>query len=92
MAFRMMNDAREAEDVLQEGFTYIWWKANNYDPARSTAYAWAMMIRNKAIDRLRARQRGDRLREKVTSGAGFFAERDDSWFSDGSRKNSSSKD
>ena len=50
------------------------------------------MIRNKAIDRLRARQRGDRLREKVTSGAGFFAERDDSWFSDGSRKNSSSKD
>jgi len=78
MAFRMMNDAKEAEDVLQEGFTYIWRKANNYDPARSTAYAWAVMIRNKAIDRLRARQRGDRLREKVTSGAGFFAERDDS--------------
>jgi RNA polymerase sigma-70 factor (ECF subfamily) len=79
MAFRMMNDAKEAEDVLQEGFTYIWRKANNYDPARSSAYAWAVMIvRNKAIDRLRARQRGDRLREKVTSEAGFFAERDDS--------------
>jgi RNA polymerase sigma-70 factor (ECF subfamily) len=79
MAFRMMNDAKEAEDVLQEGFTYIWRKANNYDPARSSAYAWAVMIvRNKAIDRLRARQRGDRLREKVTSEAGSFAERDDS--------------
>jgi RNA polymerase sigma-70 factor (ECF subfamily) len=79
MAFRMMNDAKEAEDVLQEGFTYIWRKANNYDPARSSAYAWAVMIvRNKTIDRLRARQRGDRLREKVTSEAGFFAERDDS--------------
>jgi len=79
MAFRMMNDAKEAEDVLQEGFTYIWRKANNYDPARSSAYAWAVMIvRNKAIDRLRARQRGHRLREKVTSEAGFFAERDDS--------------
>jgi RNA polymerase sigma-70 factor, ECF subfamily len=79
MAFRMMNDAKEAEDVLQEGFTYIWRKANNYDPARSSAYAWAVMIvRNKAIDRLRARQRGDRLREKVTSETGFFAERDDS--------------
>jgi RNA polymerase sigma-70 factor (ECF subfamily) len=79
MAFRMMNDAKEAEDVLQEGFTYIWRKANNYDPARSSAYAWAVMIvRNKAIDRLRARQRGNRLREKVTSETGFFAERDDS--------------
>jgi RNA polymerase sigma-70 factor, ECF subfamily len=79
MAFRMMNDAKEAEDVLQEGFTYIWRKANNYDSARSSAYAWAVMIvRNKAIDRLRARQRGDWLREKVTSEAGFFAQRDDS--------------
>jgi len=79
MAFRMMNDAKEAEDVLQEGFTYIWQKASNYDPSRSSAYAWAVMIvRNKAIDRLRARQRGDRLREKVTNESGFFAERDDS--------------
>jgi RNA polymerase sigma-70 factor (ECF subfamily) len=79
MAFRMMNDAKEAEDVLQEGFTYIWRKANSYDPARSSAYAWAVMIvRNKAIDKLRARQRSDRLREKVTSEAGFFSERDES--------------
>ena len=23
LAYRMMNDAKEAEDVLQEGFTYI---------------------------------------------------------------------
>jgi RNA polymerase sigma-70 factor (ECF subfamily) len=79
MAFRMMNDAKEAEDVLQEGFTYIWRKANTYDPDRSSAYAWAVMIvRNKAIDRLRARQRGERLREKVTSEAGLFAEQVDS--------------
>jgi RNA polymerase sigma-70 factor (ECF subfamily) len=78
MAFRMMNDAKEAEDVLQEGFTYIWRKANAYDPARSSAYAWAVMIvRNKAIDKLRTRQRGERLRERVTSEAELFAEQDD---------------
>jgi RNA polymerase sigma-70 factor, ECF subfamily len=78
MAFRMMNDAKEAEDVLQEGFTYIWRKASTYDPGRSSAYAWAVMIvRNKAIDRLRARQRGEKLREKVTSQAGLFAEQID---------------
>jgi RNA polymerase sigma-70 factor, ECF subfamily len=78
MAFRMMNDAKEAEDVLQEGFTYIWRKANTYDPGRSSAFAWAVMIvRNKAIDRLRARQRGERLREKVTSEAGLYADQVD---------------
>jgi RNA polymerase sigma-70 factor (ECF subfamily) len=66
MAYRMMNDAKEAEDVLQEGFTYIWRRAGSYDPKRSTAFAWAVMIvRNKAIDRLRVRQRGERLRERA---------------------------
>src|SRR5215471_17389113 len=66
LAYRMMNDAKEAEDVLQEGFTYIWRRAGSYDPTRSTPFAWAVMIvRNKAIDRLRVRQRGERLRERV---------------------------
>jgi RNA polymerase sigma-70 factor (ECF subfamily) len=36
-----------------------------------------MIVRNKAIDRLRSRQRNERLQEKVTSEAGFFAEQDD---------------
>jgi RNA polymerase sigma-70 factor (ECF subfamily) len=66
LAYRMMNDAKEAEDVLQEGFTYVWRKAGSYDPTRSTPFAWMVMIvRNKAIDRLRVRQRGERLREKA---------------------------
>jgi RNA polymerase sigma-70 factor, ECF subfamily len=66
MAYRMMNDAKEAEDVLQEGFTYIWRKAGSFDPSRSTPFAWAVMIvRNKAIDRLRVRQRSERLRERA---------------------------
>jgi RNA polymerase sigma-70 factor (ECF subfamily) len=68
MAQRMLNDAKEAEDVLQEGFTYIWRKAPAYDPKRSSPFAWAVMItRNKAIDRLRVRQRMERLRGKVTN-------------------------
>jgi RNA polymerase sigma-70 factor (ECF subfamily) len=76
MAYRMMNDAKEAEDVLQEGFTYIWRRAGSFDPARSTAFAWAVMIvRNKAIDRLRVRQRGERLRERAEQS--FVLERDE---------------
>jgi RNA polymerase sigma-70 factor, ECF subfamily len=52
---------------LQEGFTYIWQKAGTYDPTRSSPFAWAVMItRNKVIDRLRARERIEKLREKFT--------------------------
>jgi RNA polymerase sigma-70 factor, ECF subfamily len=78
MAFRMMNDAKEAEDVLQEGFTYIWRKASSYDSSRSSPFAWAVMIvRNKAIDRLRVRQRLERLRDKVTTEGTFYQEKDE---------------
>jgi RNA polymerase sigma-70 factor, ECF subfamily len=78
MAFRMMNDAKEAEDVLQEGFTYIWRKAGTYDPNRSSPFAWAAMItRNKAIDRLRVRQRIEKLRERVTAEESFYQNKDE---------------
>jgi RNA polymerase sigma-70 factor (ECF subfamily) len=78
MAFRMMNDAKEAEDVLQEGFTYIWRKAASYDSSRSTPFAWAVMIvRNKAIDRLRVRQRQERLHDRVNTEGAFFQEKDE---------------
>jgi RNA polymerase sigma-70 factor (ECF subfamily) len=78
MAFRMTNDAKEAEDVLQEGFTYIWRKAGTYDPNRSSPFAWAVMItRNKAIDRLRVRQRIEKLRERVTAEETFYQNRDE---------------
>jgi RNA polymerase sigma-70 factor, ECF subfamily len=42
VAFRMMNDAAEAEDVLQDGFTYIWRRAGSYDPSLSSTFAWAV--------------------------------------------------
>ena len=65
--FKMTRDEKEAEDVLQEGFAHIWRRAVTYDPARSAPFTWAVMIlRNKAIDRLRVRQRLDRTIEKAT--------------------------
>ena len=70
MALRMLNDAAEAEDVLQEGFTYIWRKAPSFDSSRSSVFAWAVLIvRHKAIDKLRIRQRDERLREAATGAA-----------------------
>jgi RNA polymerase sigma-70 factor, ECF subfamily len=78
MAFRMMNDRGDAEDVLQESMTYIWRKANAFDSSRRSAFAWAIMIvRNKAIDKLRARRRGERLQERVKGSSDLISDRDD---------------
>ena len=52
---RLLPDRSEAEDVLQEVFTTIWHKAEQFDPDRAGAMAWmAMIARNRAIDRLRS--------------------------------------
>jgi RNA polymerase sigma-70 factor (ECF subfamily) len=66
LALRILNDVKEAEDVLQEGFASIWRRAASFDAERSSPFAWAVMIvRHKAIDKLRIRQRFDRLTERV---------------------------
>jgi RNA polymerase sigma-70 factor (ECF subfamily) len=66
VATRILNDAGEAEDVLQETFTQLWEKAGNFDPKLGKASSWvATMTRNKAIDRIRASQRRNRLAEEA---------------------------
>jgi RNA polymerase sigma-70 factor (ECF subfamily) len=66
LILKMVRDEKEAEDVLQEGFTHVWRRATTYDPKRSSAFTWAVMVfRHKAIDRLRSRQRRERLTERA---------------------------
>lgn len=55
VCLRLLPDRAEAEDVLQEVFTSIWHKAEQFDPTRASAMTWmAMIARNRAIDRLRS--------------------------------------
>lgn len=66
LVFKILNDSRETEDVLQEGFAQIWKKAGTYDGTRSSAFTWAVMImRNKAIDHIRSRRRQARVVEEA---------------------------
>lgn len=59
IALRMLSNRTLADDVLQEAFVLIWRKAGQFQPARGTASAWTTTIlRNCAIDRLRAEKRG----------------------------------
>jgi RNA polymerase sigma-70 factor (ECF subfamily) len=67
IAVKVLNDAKEAEDVLQEVFMQIWDKASAYDPLLGKPTSWAVTLtRNKAIDRIRAAQRRSKLIEQAT--------------------------
>ena len=67
MIFQILQDQKESEDVLQESFVQMWKKTSTYDSTRSSLFTWAVMIsRNRAIDRLRSRQRKARTIEAFT--------------------------
>src|SRR5689334_17125321 len=58
LAVKMLGDAAEAEDALQDVCLQIWRRASSYDPTQSSVFSWAVLLtRGKVIDRLRARGR-----------------------------------
>src|SRR4029077_5114097 len=61
IAFRILRNREEAEDIVQETFLEVWRRAAQFDPGRGGAVAWVVTIaRSRAIDRLRARNIGGR--------------------------------
>jgi RNA polymerase sigma-70 factor (ECF subfamily) len=66
VALRILNDQRDAEEVLQECFCQIWRHAPAYDSSLSSGFSWAaMIVWHKAIDRLRARSRFERTADRA---------------------------
>ena len=56
LAQRILGNAAEAEEVLQEVFLQVWGQVERYDPTRAALSTWVVMItRSRAIDRLRSR-------------------------------------
>ncbi len=81
-AMRVLNNARDAEEVVQEAFVQIWEKASVFDASRGKPLTWAMTLtRNKAIDYLRRVQRRRRLQDDVAEESAIWdhvVERDSS--------------
>jgi RNA polymerase sigma-70 factor, ECF subfamily len=56
LAFRVLNDAGAAEDVVQEAFLSVWRRASTYRGDRGSLRTWVCsIVHHRALDRLRGR-------------------------------------
>jgi RNA polymerase sigma-70 factor, ECF subfamily len=55
VALRVVADREGAEDLVHDAFVAVWQKIDRFDPARGSLRSWIVtIVRNRAIDRLRA--------------------------------------
>jgi RNA polymerase sigma-70 factor (ECF subfamily) len=58
LAFRIVGDRDEAEDVVEETFWQLWRQAERFDASRGSVSTWlATVTRSRALDRRRALER-----------------------------------
>ncbi len=61
LAHRVLGDASDSEEILQEVFLQVWNQAERYDSSRSSVSTWLVLItRSRSIDRLRSRRVAER--------------------------------
>jgi len=66
LALRVVNDRGRAEDVVQDAFLSVWRKAGSYVEGRGSVKTWlTSIVRNRAIDLVRARRESDSDDEAV---------------------------
>lgn len=67
IAMRLLKQRAQADDVLQEVFAKIWYRAASYRPELSSPMTWMIAIlRNQALDLLAAHGRHERLLDRDT--------------------------
>src|SRR5436305_14389055 len=76
LLLRILANAEDAQEVLQEAFVKAWTSAKMFDALRGSEIAWLISIaRSRGIDRLRARRirvdREDEAGREISTLSGF---------------------
>ena len=66
LAFSLLGSQEEAEDAIQDVFLKMWASQKQLDTVRDPASWSYILMRNRCVDRLRAR--GDRRQEPIPEG------------------------
>ena len=57
VALRVVSERELAEDLVHDAFVVVWQKIDRFDARRGSLRSWILtIVRNRAIDRLRARR------------------------------------
>ena len=70
LAYRMMGEKQEAEDLVQEAFIKVWRSAGGYRVGRGSVRTWILsIVHNRGIDQIRSRAGRRRTQDKVEASA-----------------------
>ncbi len=70
LAYRMMGEKQEAEDVVQEAFIKVWRSAGGYRMGRGSVRTWILsIVHNRGIDQIRSHASRGRMQDKVEASA-----------------------
>jgi RNA polymerase sigma-70 factor, ECF subfamily len=70
LAYRMMGEKQEAEDVVQEAFIKVWRSAGGYRVGRGSVRTWILsIVHNRGIDQIRSHARRGKMQDKVEASA-----------------------
>jgi RNA polymerase sigma-70 factor (ECF subfamily) len=74
---KVLRDQAQSEEVAQEVLLEVWRSAARFDPAKSSATTWVMMIAHRrAVDRVRSAT-AEAQRDKKSALAAFVGESDE---------------
>jgi RNA polymerase sigma-70 factor (ECF subfamily) len=66
LAFRILQDADEAEEVVGDVFVRVWRRIEQHDSRRGPLVPWILsIVRNRSLDALRRRRRWWRKQERL---------------------------
>jgi RNA polymerase sigma-70 factor (ECF subfamily) len=66
LAYRILNDFDQAEDVVQEAFLAVWRSAASFSPSRGHPRAWLLtIVHHRAINQLRRGQLAPGMRVEL---------------------------